>query len=142
MQNIPVMLLVEDEADDQFFVRHALKNASINLNLQILSRGDEGLAYLKGEGRYADREAFPLPTLIVLDIKLPRISGIEILAWLRKQAQFSSLPAFMMTYSDVPEEIERCRDLGVNGYFVKPYNFDVFSKTLVSAIKPYVSQTA
>ena len=79
------ILLVEDDPDDVLLIQRAVRKAKIANPLQVVGNGDDAVAYLAGEGPYGDRERYPLPVLMLLDLKLPRRSGLEVLAWLRRQ---------------------------------------------------------
>jgi len=89
-----------------------------------VSNGDEAVGYLSGESPYADRGRFPFPVLVLLDLKLPRRSGLEVLAWIRGQPGLKRLPAVVLTSSKESVDINRAYDLGANSYLVKPVGFD------------------
>jgi len=88
--------------------------------VHLAADGQEAVDYLSGGGKYTDRQAFPLPTLVMLDLKLPFLSGFEVLAWMSEQPRFRCIPVFILTGSSEACEKERARALGARGYFVKP----------------------
>jgi len=114
------VLAVEDSDDDQFLLREAWVKAGVSNPLAFVSDAEQACDYLSGEGRYADREAFPFPVLLLLDIKLPGKSGLEILAWLREQERFKTLPVIMLTASTWPEEVSAAYRLGASSFVIKP----------------------
>jgi CheY-like chemotaxis protein len=114
------LLLVEDDPNDVFFFRHALEQAEIRNSLNVVQDGQEAVDYFSGAGKFSDRSEFPLPALVILDLKLPRKSGMEVLEWLRKQREFRSLPVVVFTSSAHREDIERAYELGANAFVVKP----------------------
>jgi CheY-like chemotaxis protein len=123
VREFPV-LLVEDNEDDVLFVRRAFRRAKLSNPLSVAEDGDTAVAYLSGEGEHADRNRHPLPTLILLDIKLPRRSGLEVLEWLRAQPGLRRIPVVVLTSSRESADVDRAFDLGANGYLVKPVDFD------------------
>jgi len=114
------ILLTEDDPTDALLLRRALDAAGVASRLEVASTGEEAIAYLSGEGRYADRDLHPLPSLVLLDIRLPRMSGLEILEWIRQQAQFKRLPVIMLTSSGQAANIRHARDAGASAYHEKP----------------------
>ena len=117
------VLLIEDDLNDIFLVKRAFKMARLETPLQIVTDGEEAIGYLKGEGRYADREAHPLPHLIVMDLKMPRRSGFEVLQWIRHDGLLRRIPVVIVSASNHPEEINRAYELGANAYMIKPVDF-------------------
>jgi CheY-like chemotaxis protein len=117
------ILVVEDDSTDVLLLRRAFDKAGVTDPLQAVSDGEQAMAYLAGEGDYADRERHPLPSLIILDIVLPRRSGFDVLAWIRQQPGLRSLPVIMFTSSGHPADISRAYDAGANAYHVKPSGF-------------------
>jgi|SRR5882724_1049747 len=117
-----IILLVEDSDDDVFFMRYALKKAGISYPVHLAADGQEAVDYLTGTDKYSDRQAFPLPTLILLDLKLPFLSGFEVLAWMREQLTVRHVPVFILTGSSEACDKEKARELGAKRYFVKPPN--------------------
>jgi CheY-like chemotaxis protein len=116
MKNV---LLVEDDADDLFFMKKACEGADFPHALQVVTDGQAAIDYLSGVGIYEDRLQHPLPELVFLDIKLPLRSGHEVLEWLRGQPAFKTLPVVMLTSSNHPSDIERAYRLGVTSYLLK-----------------------
>ena len=114
------ILLVEDEENDVFFLKYVFKEVGILNPLQVAVDGQEAMDYLSGCGKYADRARFPLPCLTLLDLKLPRVMGLEVLKWMREQPGLKTLPVIILTSSRLGPDIERAYKLGANAYLVKP----------------------
>jgi len=136
--NVPLqtILLVEDDTNDVMLFRRAYLKCKLANPLQVVGDGDTAEDYLSGRGKYADREAYPLPALVLLDFKLPRKSGLEVLAWLRAQAGLKRLPVVALTSSRERSDVNRAYDLGINSYLVKPVAFDNLMQ-LVKALGLY-----
>ena len=118
------ILLVEDDEADIFLLRRAFRNARIANPLIEVRDGQAAIQYLSGEGDYADRARYPIPFLILLDLRLPKLSGFEVIAWMRDQPQLANLIVVVLTASDHVPDVTRARDLGANSYLVKPGNFE------------------
>lgn len=118
------ILLVEDNPKDVFLVERAFRKAQIDTPFQVVMDGDAAVQYLAGEPPYSDRTTHPLPAVVLLDLKLPRRSGAEVLTWIRQQPQISRLPVVVLTSSREYVDINRIYDLGANAYIVKPIEFD------------------
>ncbi len=115
------ILLVEDNPADILLMQRTFRDESLSkISLQIVRDGDAAVFYLSGEGEYSDRERYPLPVLILLDLKLPRRSGHEVLVWLRQQPELKRLPVVILTSSGEKVDINQAYDSGVNSYLVKP----------------------
>ncbi len=118
------VLLVEDDLNDIFLVKRAFKMAHLQNPLQVVTDGQEAVLYLRGNGKYADRQTHPLPKLIVMDIKMPRRTGFEVLEWLRgSDRPLRRIPVVIVSSSHNPQDINRAYELGANAYMVKPVNF-------------------
>jgi len=118
-----MVLLVEDNPDDALLIRHAFNKAKLPNPLQVVEDGETALEYLSGQGVYADRTRFPIPGLILLDLKLPRKSGFDVLAWIRQQPSLDRLPVVVLTsHKEIPD-INDAYDLGANFYLVKSIAF-------------------
>jgi CheY-like chemotaxis protein len=114
------ILLVEDNKDDVFLMERALRAARIANPVIVVETGQEVMDYLSGAGRFADRERYPLPAVVFLDLKLPFVYGHEVLAWIRRQKEFQSLIIIVLTSSNEASDLSRCYSLGANSYLVKP----------------------
>lgn len=114
------LLLVEDNEDDVFLMQRALQEAAVVNPLLIVQDGQEAVDYLGGTGQYSDRAKYPLPAVIFLDLKLPYKSGLEVLAWMREQAQFDAIVVVVLTSSNEPNDLRKSYALGANSYLVKP----------------------
>ncbi len=121
---LPTLLLVEDDANDVMLFRRAKDKSNLANPLQVVEDGEAAVAYLSGQGQYADRNRYPLPALMLLDLKLPRKSGLEVLAWLREQPGLLRLPVVVLTSSKESVDVGQAYDLGANSYLVKPVAFD------------------
>jgi CheY-like chemotaxis protein len=118
------ILLAEDDENDAFFFERALKRAGLANPVQRVCDGREALEYLQGTGAFGDRYKFPLPRLVLLDLKLPQIMGLEVLKWIRDQDQFNSTTVIVLSASQFPDDLADARRHGADGYFVKPSDLD------------------
>lgn len=118
-RNARLILVVEDNPDDVLLLQRAFVKASILNPVHVLSDGESAVAYLEGTGEYADRLAYPLPSVILLDLKMPRLSGLEVLARIRDIPEVRKIPTVMLTSSREESDVSRAYDLGANSYIVK-----------------------
>jgi len=127
------LLVVEDNADDFLLLRRAIRHAKLQNPLQHVDDGEKAIRYLSGAPPYEDRTQWPMPLIVLLDLKLPRRSGFEVLAWLRAQeGLLRRLPVVVLTSSDQDKDIKQAYDLGANSYLVKPGRFeDLIKLTLL-----------
>jgi CheY-like chemotaxis protein len=128
--------LVEDNIDDVILIERAFEKARIVNPLHIVGDGDEALDYLGGRGKYRDRAAHPLPALILLDLKLPRRSGLDVLTWLRAEPSVKRIPVVVLTSSREGVDVDRAYELGVNSYLCKPVAFDALLE-MIKTLKVY-----
>lgn len=124
MSSQDTILLIEDNPKDVLLMQRAIRKAGIANPLQVVNDGDAAVLYLSGQAPYNDRNIYPLPVLILLDLKLPRRSGAEVLMWLRQQPGIKRLPVVVLTASQEYIDINNVYDLGVNAYIVKPVAFN------------------
>src|SRR5262245_6482078 len=122
------ILLIEDDPDAAELMRLALSKAGLQRPVRVLSNGDEAVAYLSNAAPYENPEANPAPCLLLLDVKLPRKSGLEVLSWLRSRVNTRPLPVVMLTASSSSKDIEEALRLGIRSYCVKPTDFDDLKK--------------
>jgi CheY-like chemotaxis protein len=130
------ILYAEDEEDDAFFMRRAFQAANVSRPLIVVPDGQRVLDYCSGSDSYANRDEHPLPCLLLLDLHLPRKSGLEVLQWVRAQPPVSSLPVVVMTSSIQDGDIHRAYLEGANAYLVKPSRPDQLI-VLVKAIQRF-----
>ena len=130
------ILLVEDDDNDVMLLQRAFRRSSIANPLQIVRHGDDAVAYLEGSGEFADREAHPLPLLVLLDLKLPRRTGLEVLAWVKERVGLKKIPIVVLTSSKNDEDVNRAYELGANSYLVKPVSFETLLE-LVKSLESY-----
>jgi two-component system response regulator len=128
--NAKVILLIEDNASDIALTERALSRNNITNALVVAQDGQEGLDYLFGSGAHAGRDVNALPVLILLDLKLPRIDGLEVLRRIRADARTRRVPVVILTSSREEQDIAAGYDLGVNSYIRKPVDFNQFSETI------------
>lgn len=117
------VLLVEDDLNDIFLVKRAFKMANLETPLQVVTDGEEATHYLSGDGKYSNRKAYPIPKLIVMDIKMPRMTGFDVLEWIKKDGALRRIPVIIVSSSNRPEDIDRAYELGANAYMVKPVSY-------------------
>lgn len=130
------ILLVEDNPDDVLLMQRAFKKANLVNPVAVVDDGEKAIEYLSGAGAYADRAKFPLPVLVLLDLKLPRKSGHEVLAWAKQHPALKRIPVVVLTSSTETVDVNRAYDLGANSYLVKPVGFDdLFA--MIKTLQPY-----
>ena len=118
------ILLVEDSEDDVFFMERAIKLAGGRTSLKVAKDGQMAVDYLSGIREYADRKEYPVPSLVLLDLKLPRVPGLEVLRWIRARPELQTLPVVILTSSGERADLERGYRLGANSFMVKPSESD------------------
>ncbi|MBV9610399.1 MAG: response regulator [Acidobacteria bacterium] len=114
------ILLIEDEASDAALIRRGFEKVKVLNPIVHMSNGDTALEYLSGTGEYKDRVKHPLPVLILLDLKLPGMTGLQLLQWRRTQKHVRRIPVVVLTMNEDPATINDAYDLGANSYLVKP----------------------
>jgi len=112
----PPILYAEDDENDAFLANRAFEKAEILNPLVVVSDGKAAIEYLAGTGQYANRTEYPLPCLILLDLKLPRVSGLEVLKWIRSQPSVCTLPVLMLTSSNQDGDVHRAYILGAKKF--------------------------
>ena len=120
-----MILLVEDNEDDVFLMERALQKASIQRTMHVAKDGREALKYLQAVGPYADRNSFPLPSLIFLDLKLPFVQGFQVLEWINQQPSLKQIPVVILTSSSEQSDRDRAQALGARSFLVKPPTADM-----------------
>ena len=117
-------LMVDDSETSLFLMHEAFKRAKCNHPVQEVHNGEEAIAYLNGDGSYSDRNMFPLPTVMLLDLNMPKKNGFDVLAWVRAQPGLKRLAIIILTASIRSEDVERAFDLGATSFLVKPLSLE------------------
>lgn len=140
VENDGIIMLVDDSEDDHELMRFAFKKAGVRNPVRELYSGEEAISYFSGEGEYADRERYPLPCLIITDLKMPGVDGFELLEWLRHRPEFGRVPKLVLTASGHEGDERRARQLGACAYFVKPSQLNDLVKTAVEVNKDWITE--
>ncbi len=119
-----VPILVEDDRDQAFLLLRAFGMARMPGPFEVLRNGEEAVAYLSGKEPYQDRRRYPLPSLVILDLHMPKMDGFEVLEWIRKNPHLADLLVVVLSSSSADEDMERARQLGANLYLVKPVGLE------------------
>ncbi len=130
MNDTKSLLLVEDNPDDEDLTLRALRRGGIANDVAVAHDGAEALDYLHGTGRHAGRDLSRMPAVVLLDLKLPKLSGIEVLKRIRGDARTRALPVVVLTSSSEDEDMIRSYENGANSYVRKPVNFAEFTKAV------------
>lgn len=136
--NEAAILIVEDDVNDQAFLSRALKRIGVGSRVSVVNDGEEATVYLRGIGPYADRKLHPLPRLLITDLKMPRMGGLELLGWMKGDERFCLIPAVVLTSSSDHADIAAAYAKGARGYMIKPVQFADLEK-LVRTIVDYWS---
>jgi CheY-like chemotaxis protein len=136
MNNEPAILLVEDDQNDVFFLKYAFENAGIGLPIHVAEDGQYAIDYLAGDGKYSNRDEYPLPSLVLLDLKLPVKMGLDVLRWIRQQPALNTLLVVVLTSSKDPADVDEAYRLGARSFLVKPLSVAERDE-MAKAIKTY-----
>lgn len=126
------VLAAEDEESDAFILRRTFERMAMSYPLVIVPDGREAVEYLNGDGPYANRLAHPLPCLLLLDLKMPRMNGFEVLAWLSQRPQFKSTPVIVLSSSCHDADAQKCRQMGAWDFYTKPMAFEKWADVIES----------
>jgi CheY-like chemotaxis protein len=120
MPNGLKILVIDDNGDDALILQRAFNQIAPEIGLHFARTGIEAIDYLKGVDRFADRHQYPLPSLLVLDLKMPGMNGFEVIQWVRKESEIREIPIVVLSCSNQAGDIARAHELGANAYHVKP----------------------
>jgi len=137
----PIILLIEDSIQEAMLIRFALEKSHARLRLEHVIDGRVAVDYFKGAGRYADRKVHPIPQLVILDLHLPGLHGMEVLRFIREQTEYFSLPVFIFTDSLNPNDRARAKSIGATGYLEKPSGIEALVE-MVNNIQRYLVRKA
>jgi CheY-like chemotaxis protein len=135
-----VVLSVDDNDVDGALLERAFKRTSVPARLYRVSEGPQALAYLSGEGIYRDRESYPLPDLVLLDLAMPRMSGVDVLRWIREQSVVGRTKVLIFTSSEKPDDVKIANEIGADGYLLKPTKFDDLKKLVKQIQEEWLDQ--
>ncbi len=139
LDHVPI-LLAEDDKNDVFLMKRAFDKAGIGNPLYLVNDGQEVVDYMEGTGKFSDRNKYPIPGLLLLDLKMPLMDGFDVLAWLRTHSQFDTLPVVVLTTSRLPEDITKSLNLGVYDYRIKPGAFEDLVRLLDDVRKCWLDE--
>src|SRR4051794_16744683 len=125
------ILLVEDNLDDVILTRRAFRRSGVMAALAVAEDGEQAIHYLRGQGAFADRNAHPMPALVLLDWKLPKKTGVEVLRWIRSEPALLTLPVVILTSSKQQEDIEAAYAAGANSYLQKPVELGALQELVI-----------
>ena len=135
------VLYVEDDEQDILVMQHAWERAGLPNPLYVLRNGQECIDYLSGTGQYADRTVFPIPHLVLLDLNLPKVPGLDLLRWIRAQNGTRTLRVVVFSVLDRPYELDQARQLGANAYWVKPSDIPHLDGMIASVRRLWLDET-
>src|SRR5256885_16886129 len=118
------ILLAEDDRNDVFLCQHAMSLAGVPNPLHVVRDGDEAVRYIQGIGPFADRTAFPLPILFLLDLKMPRLTGFDVLSWLNEHPEHRTFMTVVFSSSSIASDIVEAYRLGAQSFVIKPASID------------------
>ncbi|HYG21304.1 MAG TPA: response regulator [Verrucomicrobiae bacterium] len=134
--NPTTILVAEDNREDAFLLERAVRRAQVRAALKFTTDGQEAVDYLAGTGGYANRLQHPFPTLMLLDLKMPRLDGFDVLDWIHRQPFVKRLPVIVMTSSQMAGDVNRAYDLGANSFVVKPMHLEGLDE-LIKGLKEF-----
>jgi CheY-like chemotaxis protein len=130
MEERATILVVEDDPNDLFFLKRAFSLVQSQCSMRAVGDGAEAIDYLRGVDDYADRSRFPMPALILMDLKMPRVDGFEFLSWLRREPVLKLIPVVVFSSSNLPRDVRRAYELGANSFVVKVQDNTTLPETL------------
>lgn len=128
--------MAEDEANDRYFIKRAFAQCGVEQGLRFVDDGEQAVAYLTGKKPYHDRTLHPSPALLIVDLKMPRRSGFEVIEWVRKSAEWRCLPVLVLSSSSLDQDVQRAYELTANNYISKPASFVTLTR-LVQEVCEY-----
>jgi len=138
MKEADVVLLADDSEDDLALMRHAFRRAGIKNRVYEVRHGEEAINYVQGTGPYADRDIYPLPCVIITDIKMP-YDGMTFLEWLRHKPEFHHVPKLVLSSSGLDIDRHRARELGACAFFVKPGDIQALVNVVIKIDDDWIS---
>jgi CheY-like chemotaxis protein len=134
-------LIAEDSEADIFFLLRAFAASKVKNPIHVVRTGGEAIQYLSGDGKYASRSNYPMPSIVMLDLKMPGVDGFDVLRWIRRQPSLKSLPVIVLTSSEHIFDIQKAYQLGANSFLVKPLEFAVYSDMMRTLDSFWIKQS-
>lgn len=131
----PTILLVDDDEAFTMLVNVAIRKSGVDADLRIARDGEEAVSYLSRQGKFSDETAFHVPSLVLLDLKMPRMDGFEVLEWRLDHPELNAMPFVILSSSDLESDRQRASELGAHGYLVKPMDLPGFAELVESLDK-------
>jgi CheY-like chemotaxis protein len=135
------ILIADDDANDIFFLRRAFTKAGLPVSVQDVPDGEKAIEYLSGLNSYADRAQFPLPVLLFLDLKMPKINGFEVLEWLRTRSDLRNLKVIVLSSSGLQNDIQKAHALGAHDYRIKPADLGDMTEMVREVVNRWLKPT-
>jgi CheY-like chemotaxis protein len=132
------ILVVEDNAEELILLQRAFKRTGMDIAVHFVGNGEEAIDYLSGVDRFRDRASYPEPDLVIMDLKMPRKGGFEVLEWFRNLQESALIPIIVLTASNREADVQRAYTLGASSYFIKPTGFDEF-RDMIKVVYDYWS---
>lgn len=136
MSEQALFLLVEDNEDHVVLIRRAFAKSKVLNPVQVVRNGEDAIAYLEGTGRFSNRDEYPLPAVVLLDLKLTGLDGFDVLRWIRQQPGLRALRVVVLTSSSEIRDVNLAYQLGANSFLVKPVDFEDFVR-VTQALQGY-----
>jgi CheY-like chemotaxis protein len=133
MANSPIILLVEDYPHDALFVMRTFRHAGVPNQLQVVESAEAAMQYLSGSGPYADRTRHPLPGILIVDVRLPGLSGLDLLKWLQARPELALMPVVIMAGAEKQDDVRQALQLGAAAYLIKGQDMDVLVQMVLNA---------
>jgi CheY-like chemotaxis protein len=130
-----VILVVDDDDSYAVILPRLLQKEQLEVSLRFAGDGEQAIQYLRGEGRFLDRDRYPFPSLVLLDLKMPRINGFEVLQWKGRRPEFDQLPIVVWSSSQLPEDMRKAKSLGAVSYIFKPSSLAGLSE-IIRGLQP------
>lgn len=140
-KDLLTILLAEDDTNDVLLFQRALRRLNLGVRVFFASDGTEVIHYLEGKGPYSNRDLFPQPGLLWLDLKMPRMDGLELLGWRQERARWKEVPAIIWSSSREPCDLERAQRLGATRILAKPDDYPDLEGLIVRELTPFLGCT-
>jgi CheY-like chemotaxis protein len=135
---MPTVLHIDDDPNDTELLQAAARRANVRFSIHSVTDGEQAMAYLNGRGAYANRRLFPFPALVLLDLKMPRATGFDVLQWIRAQPEAGGVPVVIFSGSELQDDIRQAYAVGADSYLVKPIGFNALVKLVQNLEKALI----